>query len=456
MIILKAYQHLLMIFSTLVLSSCSDGSDSQFDKLFTDSNCSVSGANDQLFSLLQEKYFWNEGLPKSIDSNAYDSLSDALYELRDEKDRFSFVLTYEEYEDYANSVFFGYGFGHQVTDNNDGLRIKYVFEEGSAAQNGLRRGDIITKVGDDLVSDLVAQVNAGTNSFSEIFGPNTDGYSVEVTFVKPDSTVVVADFSKGSIVANTVMASETKELTIDGESKNVAYMVFDSFKDSSRAELNTAFTQFKTDNVDEMILDLRYNGGGLISVANQLSSQIAGNSVIDEDEIFLTYQFNDNQSAKNESIFFALGDGIEQLNLDKLVVLTTQSSCSASELVINALDPFLDVTIVGDTTCGKPIGMSPELVCDHVIYAINFQTQNAVGFGDYFDGLPATCSVDDEVTGDWGDDSDAMLTEGLNYLATGQCSAASVSTKLLNQTNQKSTTRKDVLIKDMMLHKNAL
>ncbi|GHB68146.1 peptidase S41 [Psychrosphaera saromensis] len=455
---MKAYQHLLMIFSTLVLSSCSDDSDSQasqFDNLFTSSNCSVSGANDQLFSLLQEKYFWNEGLPKSIDSNAYDSLSDALYELRDEKDRFSFVLTYEEYEDYANSVFFGYGFGHEITQGNDGLRIKYVFEEGSAAQNGLQRGDIITKVGDDLVSDLVAQVIAGTTTFSDIFGPNEDGYSVEVTFVKPDSTVVVADFSKGSIVANTVMASETKELTIDGESKNVAYMVFDSFKESSQTEINTAFTQFKTDNVDEMILDLRYNGGGLISVANQLSSQIGGYNV--EDEIFLSYQFNENQSSKNESILFSLGQGIEQLNLDKLVVLTTESSCSASELVINALDPFLDVTIVGDTTCGKPIGMSPELVCDHVIYAINFQTMNAVGFGDYFDGLPATCSVADEVTGNWGDDNDPILAEGLNYLATGQCSASSASSKLLNQNkNQKSTIRKDLSIKDMMLHKDAI
>jgi C-terminal processing protease CtpA/Prc len=434
--------------------SCSDGTDKLLDELNVGS-CSVPDANNQLFSLLQEKYFWNEDLPASINANAYESLPHALYELRDEKDRFSFVLTYEEYEDYANSVFFGYGFGHEITEGNDGLRIKYVFEKGSAAKNGLQRGDIITKVGEDLVSNLVAQVNAGTTTFADIFGPNTDGYSVEVTFVKPDDTEIEAIFTKGSIVANTVMASETKELTIDGESKNVAYMVFDSFKDSSRAELNTAFTQFKTDNVDEMILDLRYNGGGLISVANQLSTQIAGDQV--EDEIFLTYQFNDNQSAKNESVFFALGQGIEQLNLDKLVVLTTEQSCSASELVINALDPFLDVTIVGDTTCGKPIGMSPELVCDHVIYAINFQTKNAIGFGDYFDGLPATCSVADEVTGDWGDDSDAMLTEGLNYLATGQCSAASVSSKLLNQNkNQKSTIRKNVSIKDMMLHKDAI
>jgi C-terminal processing protease CtpA/Prc len=445
---LKAFQRLFLVFSVLFLTSCSDDSDS-----VEVGSCSVADANDQLFALLEEKYFWNEELPDSINASSYQSLSHALYELRNEKDRFSFVLTYEEYEDYANSVFFGYGFGHQITDEEDGLQIRYVFEEGSAAQNGLQRGDVITKVDDVLLSDFLIGYVAGTADYTDIFGPNTEGYEVEVTFVKPDNTEVTATFTKGSIVANTVMASETKELTIDGEAKNVAYLVFDSFKDSSRAELNTAFTQFKTDNVDEMILDLRYNGGGLISVANQLSTQIAGDEV--ENEIFLTYQFNDNQSANNESILFSLGEGIEQLNLDRLVVLTTESSCSASELVINALDPFLDVTIVGDTTCGKPIGMSPELVCDHVIYAINFQTLNAEGFGDYFDGLPADsdCSVADDVTGNWGDDNDPMLKEGLNYISTGACSAqSSVSSKSLT----KKKVRKDVSIKDMMLRKDAI
>jgi len=451
-----------MVFSVLVLTSCSGDSDSQFSSQVTSQldteitgSCSVPDANNQLFSLLQEKYLWNTDLPESIDADAYESLSHALYELRDERDRFSFVLTYEEYEDYANSVFFGYGFGHQVTEDNAGLRILYVFEEGSAAQNGLQRGDIITKVGDALVSNIVAQVNAGTITFSDAFGPNEEGYEVDVTFVKPDNTVIETSFVKGSIVANTVMAAEVKDVVVDGEDKKVAYMVFDSFKESSKEELNTAFTQFKTDNVDEMILDLRYNGGGLISVANQLSTQIAGDEV--EDEIFLSYQFNENQSANNQDVLFSLGQGIEQLNLDKLVVLTTEGSCSASELVINALEPFIDVTIVGDTTCGKPIGMSPELVCDHVIYAINFQTVNANDFGDYFDGLPADCLVADDVTGNWGDDSDTMLTEGLNYLATGQCSAESVSySKLLNQNSVKNKTRKDVSIKDMMLRKDAI
>lgn len=451
---MKIHQRLLMVCTVLILSSCSDGSGDLIDEIASGS-CSVPDANNQLFSLLQEKYFWNEELPDSINASSYQSLSHALYELRDEKDRFSFVLTYDEYVDYANSIFFGYGFGHEVTDSNDGLRIKYVFEEGSAAQNGLQRGDIITQVDGVSVSSLVTQINAGTTTLSDIFGPNEEGYEVAVTFVKPDSTVIETSFAKGSIVANTVMAAEVKDVVVNGEDKNVAYMVFDSFKESSKQEIDTAFTQFKNDGVDEMILDLRYNGGGLISVANQLSTQIGGSEV--QDEIFLSYQFNDNQVAKNQDVLFALGDGMDELNLERLVVLTTEGSCSASELVINALTPFIDVTIVGDTTCGKPIGMSPELLCDHVVYAINFQTVNAEGFGDYFDGLPADCSVPDIVTGDWGDTSDAMLAEGLNYLATNQCSEQSVSySKSLIQNNKQKKIRKDISVKDIMLRKDAI
>ena len=443
-IILKISHGLLFALSTMLLVSCSDGDDQP-----TYESCSIPDTNNKLFSLLQDKYFWNEELPAKINPEAYESIGHALYNLRNEKDRFSFTMTREEYDDYANSVFFGYGFGHQVNSAGDGLTIRYVFEDGSAAKNGLRRGDVITKVGDVLVSDFIQQ-NTGTSvDWTVLFGPNVEGHYVDVTFKKPTGEVRVATFTKGSIVANTVMAAETKSLTINGQDKAVAYMVFDSFKESSQTEFNTAFEQF--DNVDEMILDLRYNSGGVISTANQLSTQIAGRNV--DDEIFVSYKYNQKQSDNNEDILFTLGKGIKQLDLDRLVVLTTETSCSASELVINALSPFIDVTVVGDTTCGKPIGMRPEEVCEHVVFAINFQTHNAAGFGDYFDGLPADCAVAENVTGDWGDENDPLLAEGLSYLANNQCSSQSVA---YSKSLTKNKKRKDVSVKEMMLRKDML
>lgn len=443
-IILKISHGLLFALSTMLLVSCSDGDDQS-----TYESCSIPDTNNKLFSLLQDKYFWNEELPAKINPEAYESIGHALYNLRNEKDRFSFTMTREEYDDYANSVFFGYGFGHQVNSAGDGLTIRYVFEDGSAAKNGLRRGDVITKVGDVLVSDFIQQNTGASVDWTVLFGPNVEGHYVDVTFKKPTGEVRVATFTKGSIVANTVMAAETKSLTINGQDKAVAYMVFDSFKESSQTEFNTAFEQF--DNVDEMILDLRYNSGGVISTANQLSTQIAGRNVVDE--IFVSYKYNQKQSDNNEDILFTLGKGIKQLDLDRLVVLTTETSCSASELVINALSPFIDVTVVGDTTCGKPIGMRPEEVCEHVVFAINFQTHNAAGFGDYFDGLPADCAVAENVTGDWGDENDPLLAEGLSYLANNQCSSQSVA---YSKSLTKNKKRKDASIKEMMLRKDML
>lgn len=448
---MRKLKKLLLVIGSLALVSCSDSSPDQTPEELVYERCSIPDSNNKLFALLQNKYLWNKELPEEIDPEAYSSIYDALTSLRNEKDHFSFIMTDEEYVDYANSVFFGYGFGHKVTSSEDGLQIRYVFEEGSAAQNGLQRGDIITQVNDVLISDFLIAYAAGNATWSDIFGPNEDGHVISVTFKKPNDDVVVADFTKGSIVANTVMASEVKEIEIDGINKKVAYMVFDSFKESSQQEFNTAFDKFKLDNVDAMVLDLRYNGGGVIASANQLSTQIAGNNV--EDEIFVSYKYNNLQSYKNSDVLFALGRGVEQLNLDKLVVLTTESSCSSSELVINSLSPFIDVTVVGDTTCGKPIGMSPEPLCDNVLFAINFQTENAAGYGDYFDGIEPDCAIADEVTGDWGHENDPLLKEGLSYLVNGQCSLQSVA---YSKSILKTKKRKDVSVKDLMLRKNTL
>lgn len=411
---------LTVALATMMLNGCllqTDDSDS-----VSYEQCSVPDANNQLYDFMDSDYFWYKDLTQNFDPEAHGDIKEALNALRVSQDRFSFAMTTEEYDDYRQSIFFGYGFSHYRTTNNDGLVIRYVFDAGSAAQNGLRRGDTITAVNGKSMATILSEVDAGTNTLSAVFGPNEDGHTIDVTFEKPDGTSVEAQFSKGSITADTVMATQVKNITIGEESKKVGYLVFDSFDARSEQELNTAFDQFATEQIDEMVLDVRYNGGGLIRVAKQLSTQIAGDAV--ENEVFVRYVHNDKLTSQNSTSYFSLGQGIEKMNLDRVVVLTTGSSCSASELVINALKPFVEVITIGEQTCGKPVGMYPSEICDHVVFAINFQTQNAAGFGDYFDGLEVDCPVNDVVTGDWGVDSDPLLAEGLHYLSNGSCSAA--------------------------------
>lgn len=386
--------------------------------------CSAPDANNRLYDFLDDEYFWYDDLAQSFNPEKHTDIKEALASLRVAQDRFSFAMTTAEYDDYQKSVFFGYGFSHTATENNDGLKIRYVFEEGSAAQNGLRRGDVIIGVDGVDMATILSQVSAGTTTLTTVFGPNEEGHTIDVEILKPDGSTIDTQFSKGSITANTVMATQVKDVTIAGEAKKVGYLVFDSFDSRSEQELNVAFDEFAAQNIDEMILDVRYNGGGLIRVAKQLSTQIAGDEV--ENEVFVKYVHNDKQSSRDQTSYFSLGAGFEKMNLDRVVVLTTGGSCSASELVINALDPFVEVVIVGENTCGKPVGMYPEEICDHVVFAINFQTQNAAGFGDYFDGLSVDCPVNDVVTGDWGVESDPLLAEGLHYLVNDSCSASAV------------------------------
>ncbi|HSG50675.1 MAG TPA: S41 family peptidase, partial [Rheinheimera sp.] len=200
-------------------------------------------------------------------------------------------------------------------------------------------------------------------------------------------------------------------------------------------ELEQAFAEFAAQGVNELVLDLRYNGGGLIRVANQLSTQIAQNAV--QNQIFVKYQYNDKNTAKNTTTRFSLGQGQTVLNLDRVFVLTTDGTCSASEMVINSLSPFVDVVQVGSRTCGKPVGMQPDAIGSYVLFAINFQTVNALDQGDYFDGLAPTCAVADTIVGDWGVSNDPLYAEARQYITSGQCSDVAVSSASVKAPKEK-------------------
>ncbi|MDC2889563.1 hypothetical protein [Psychrosphaera algicola] len=183
--------------------------------------CSAPDANNRLYDFLDDEYFWYGDLAQSFNPEKHSDIKEALASLRVPQDRFSFAMTTAEYDDYQKSVFFGYGFSHSATENNDGLKIRYVFEEGSAAQNGLRRGDTIVGVEGVDMATILSQVAAGTTTLNTVFGPNEAGHTIDVEILKPDGSTIDTQFSKGSITANTVMATQVKDVTIAGEAKKL-------------------------------------------------------------------------------------------------------------------------------------------------------------------------------------------------------------------------------------------
>jgi len=171
------------------------------------------------------------------------------------------------------------------------------------------------------------------------------------------------------------------------------------------------------------VLDLRYNGGGLVDVAVHLSSLIGG--ALTNGQVLAVYDHNDKNRRYNTTLRFENPE--QALSLSRLVVIATQSSASASELVINALRPYVPVAIIGDTTYGKPVGQYGITFCDKVLAPVAFALRNAAGEGDYFSGLAPTCAAADDIEHDLGDAAEASFAEALAYIRTGACSAQATS-----------------------------
>ncbi|MBV2130733.1 S41 family peptidase [Arsukibacterium indicum] len=418
---------LLVMFLSLLLVGCG-GSDSSDVADNNVAECSGTDINSQLYCKLNADYLWYDELKTGVNPLAFSTPSAYLAQVIADRDRYSFVMTEQQYQDrYINAVFFGYGFATQRTDNNTALQVLYVYDAGSAAQRGLSRADKIIEIDGISVAEWLARLDAGTATSDDIYGPNEEGVVRQFVWRKPDNSQQQADFVKSTVSTNTVMHRSVTQL---GD-KTIGYLVFNTFIELSETELEQAFSFFAQQNIDELVLDLRYNGGGLIRVANQLSSQIAFPKL--QGNIFVKYRYNDKNIQKNSTVGFALGAGRTNLNLPRVFVLTTAGSCSSSELVINALSPFIDVVQIGETTCGKPVGQVPDRVGDYRLFAINFQTVNALDFGDYFDGLSPNCPVNAAVTGDWGVMDDPLYAEALAYINNGRCSAVAVTSQGLEQ-----------------------
>lgn len=407
-------------FITLILSACSSGG-SEDNPLAVDPTIdpptAVSNVQkdiDILFGYLKSEYFWNDTLPSEIDNTAWDSVPDAMEALKGPEDQFSWVATNAEYAEWANSMFFGYGFDSKATENNDGLILRYTLEGSSAYEAGMRRGDIITHLGG---SSVVEALSNGT--LESLLGPMEAGYQLQVKYVKPNGNEVEAQIEKSSRPVKSVFTTQVKDISINDASTKLGYLVFNSFVNNSEAELNTAFGDFASAGVEELILDLRYNSGGFVTIAQQLAQHIGGTNL--DNHVFAKYVHNDLQASKDITYYFNQHNQERNLNLNRVVVLTSSETCSASELVVNSLNPFIEVILIGEETCGKPYGMYFKQIGAWSVSAVNFQVFNAVDESNYTDGFTPDCFVQETYPGDWGVESEALLAEAIHYLKNDSC-----------------------------------
>jgi carboxyl-terminal processing protease len=373
-------------------------------------NCSVTSQNLFVRDAMQDIYLWYREMP---DVNAASYRSPEAYldavRYRPLDTSFSYITSAEASNAfYSESQFIGYGLSTSVSDSE--MRVLQVFADSPAAEAGLSRGDRIVEIDGRSVASLIASGQIGG-----AFGSSEIGVSSEVGFQSRSGEERRARLTKRLVTIPTVSLSQVYD--VDG--RRVGYIFFRNFVTPSYAALDEAFAALREAGATELVLDLRYNGGGLVDVAVHLASLIGG--TLTAGQPFATYAHNDRNEFRNETIRF---ESLESppLSLNRLIAITTRSSASASELVINSLRPFVPVVIVGDATYGKPVGQYVVEFCDKVLAPVAFSLRNASDEGDYFGGLPPTCTAADDIERDLGDAAEASLAEAFHFIRTGECS----------------------------------
>jgi C-terminal processing protease CtpA/Prc len=371
---------------------------------------------------MNDIYFWIDEVP-AVTNTGFDSPEAVLEAFRFEPlDRFSGLRDREENTAFfSNSQFIGLGFGIKVVDDTR-LRLTQVFGDGAAAAVGMARGDEITRIDGRLVSDILA-----TDGLGDAFGPSEEGVTVSLEYIDGAGSTLEVQLTKGLVTIETV----TRVTDFDLNGRRVGYLSFRSFVEPSFAALETAFADLAAANVESLVLDLRYNGGGLISVAQELASLIGGSTT--SGEVFADRVHNAANQNRNVTTLFT--DVPNALSLTDVVVITTSATASASEMVVNALRPFVPVTIVGGRSFGKPVGSYQFEFCDKVAVPIAFANVNALGEGDYFDGFATDCEAEDDLDNPLGDQAEASFAEALFVIQNGMCSPVS----RLNSTSAQKT-----------------
>ena len=365
-----------------------------------------------------------------------------------QKDRFHFTYPTTQWEQLSQSgVSAGYGATFSIISGTPPRSIVVAYTQpnspATASTVNLARGaQILTVDGVDVVN---SNTTAAINSLNAGLFPSNTGETH--TFTIQD----LGASTTRSITMTSTTVTETPVqdiMTIADSNGAIGYMVFNDHIATAEQELIDAINQLKTAGVTDLILDLRYNGGGYLDIASELAYMIAGPATAGQ--TFELTQFNNKHPNVDPVTGMAIqpmpfhdtalglsataGQALPSLDLSSVYVITGSGTCSASESIINSLRGVgVSVYEIGSTTCGKPYGFYPTDDCGTTYFTIQFRGVNAINFGDYPDGFSpdnvaspvgvpiAGCQVADDFTHALGDTSEARLAAAIQYRDTATC-----------------------------------
>jgi carboxyl-terminal processing protease len=360
--------------------------------------------NSEIYKMMKDIYLWYEYIPE-VNIGSFETPYELIEYIRYKPlDKWSYVMTKDEYLQYfEEGEMIGHGFLLGI-DSSGRIRISFLYKSTEAFEKGIRRGWIVDKVNDVVITQY---------NFSELIGPREIGIRNKFEFINLEGKNVIIYLIKKVLDITPVLHHEI----ISSNNKHIGYIVFQDFIDAAISEIDNVFTEFKSKNIDELIVDLRYNSGGNISVAEYISGWIAGNSY--SNSAFVKFIHNNKHPELDTVVNIPYNES--GFVLERIFFIGTNSTASASELLINGLKPYMEVILIGNNTHGKPVGMYALTFEDYnyAVLPVCFKFTNGNDAGDFYDGLVPDSYAEDDITRNFGDPGEECLEETLNIIETG-------------------------------------
>ncbi len=430
-------------------------------------------SKDTMYYTFKDEYLWTDAVPDYMTFNPrrFNNLQEFFNALVSYKslDRYSFLDNGAVAGQLQGGISgdFGFDIGYNTPDE---LRVIYCYDGSQAYQQGIRRTWQITAInGDPAISyDEGAHGDGSGKNLARVSKAMYSSNSTSFTFKKPDGSTQNITVSRSNYNINPVLFSKVYNFS----GHKIGYFVFNQFVDTSKIapQINNAFNSFTSAGITDLIVDLRYNRGGVVVTQEYLANLIAPLSVgTNKQTVMYKETFNNNLTnglfspyVRNRPLpppdqRFTWADVFNDLtsdailyfskacslNLQNVVFIGTRSTASASELLYNSLKPHINAKWVGDTTYGKPVGFLGIPVGQYDMYAISFQSKNSLGEGDYFDGFPPDVKDYEDMSIDWGNTSEKYLRNALILL--GVPSGALGRTSLNAALEQRRSIRSNAL-----------
>ena len=395
--------------------------------------CSLRSRQDWALAQLRDWYLFPETLPVNTDPSGFSSVNAYVDSLTataraQRRDRFFTFVTSIREEDAFFSTGTSAGFGFRLLSDAAGGRlfVAEAFETAPALAAGIDRGTEILAIGQSPsslrpVADIFA--SEGAAGISAALGPGTSGIARSFS-VRDGAGQRIVSVTKANFDIPPVSPRYGARILEEG-GRRIGYLNLRTFIETADPGLRSAFGSFRAAGISEFIIDLRYNGGGLVSTAELMGDLLGGNRLTSE--IFSQTTFRTDRAANNETRRFS--PRAESVSPVRIAFIGTGSTASASELVINSFVPYLGAgaALIGTNTFGKPVGQIAidRPACDDRFRIVAFSTQNSANGGFYYDGLAssvrASCRAEDDVTRPLGDPQEASTRQALDFLAGRSC-----------------------------------